>query len=601
MIKVYPQRSPVYVATKRISNKRRDDYNEEFPGKGEVVLQDRFIHSRPLFSYEQLKKKPADTYLPPKNSKPDIILPSLPPTPVPDDSNNNENNNQLQPPQPSYNSPYDSYNPPDLPPYFYSKPNPSMDEKDNFPPYMQHKPNEENKMKKEKLKPDMELPAPYPLYDSAHSSYNPPNLPPSSHNFDKEPEYPPYADHKPKDNEKENKPEKESTMKEAPYLEYNPYSNHHNNHNHDMKKPDKMPPSLPEYLDYNPYEHKHNQHKIPPKMSPSNHNSDEEPDYPAYTDHKPKDKEKEKKPDEQSTTKEAPYLEYNNFNNAHHNHNYDMKKPDKMPPSLPEYLDYNPHEHKYKMPPYLEYNPHDHHHNHGDDSPNFDHNHDSSDGSDNNDGDNNNSMRKPEMSNDMKLNNSEMHHQFPAYLYHPPPPMDDMKNGENLPPGVPPYLEFNPYDHKGHEKGPPITPTVEPPGPDNSDFHLSDHHPYGKIPPYLDHDPHHFPDFYHYGGPHIYHEIKPLTTTPAPEKERVNKRPYTYYYIGRKLWYIPLYFSLYFIVYVFVLILKSIARHKIVFNQYFEQNREMKSEETMEHLTEHVLTGIEHAAEKYVD
>lgn len=50
--------------------------------------------------------------------------------------------------------------------------------------------------------------------------------------------------------------------------------------------------------------------------------------------------------------------------------------------------------------------------------------------------------------------------------------------------------------------------------------------------------------------------------TYGPEENR-NKKPYTYYYIGRKLWFIPLYFSVYFIIYIASLLVKSIARHKI--------------------------------------
>jgi hypothetical protein len=53
-----------------------------------------------------------------------------------------------------------------------------------------------------------------------------------------------------------------------------------------------------------------------------------------------------------------------------------------------------------------------------------------------------------------------------------------------------------------------------------------------------------------------------MPITYGPEENR-NKKPYTYYYIGRKLWYIPLYFSVYFIVYITSLLVKSIARHKI--------------------------------------
>lgn len=75
--------------------------------------------------------------------------------------------------------------------------------------------------------------------------------------------------------------------------------------------------------------------------------------------------------------------------------------------------------------------------------------------------------------------------------------------------------------------------------------------------------PHYLYDNLHYDH-HVYEEI-PHTTTPAPVKEdkRVSTTNYSFYYLGRKLWYIPLYFSIYFMVYVTFLILKAIARHKV--------------------------------------
>ncbi|XP_046674918.1 uncharacterized protein LOC124363700 [Homalodisca vitripennis] len=55
----------------------------------------------------------------------------------------------------------------------------------------------------------------------------------------------------------------------------------------------------------------------------------------------------------------------------------------------------------------------------------------------------------------------------------------------------------------------------------------------------------------------------PPPPPPPPEDEReVN---YTYYYLGPKLWYIPLLFSVYYVIYVGALIVKSIARHKLLF------------------------------------
>lgn len=71
-----------------------------------------------------------------------------------------------------------------------------------------------------------------------------------------------------------------------------------------------------------------------------------------------------------------------------------------------------------------------------------------------------------------------------------------------------------------------------------------------------DYDPHH-----HH---HHHHEEPPpetTTATEAPEEPRVKK--YSYYYLGRKLWYIPLYFTLWFCLYVAALIIRSIGRHKV--------------------------------------
>ncbi|RZF38468.1 hypothetical protein LSTR_LSTR011958 [Laodelphax striatellus] len=79
-------------------------------------------------------------------------------------------------------------------------------------------------------------------------------------------------------------------------------------------------------------------------------------------------------------------------------------------------------------------------------------------------------------------------------------------------------------------------------------------------------------DSYHhhdYGGPYPYSGYQqPLPSiTEPPQEERQQSTLFGYYYIGRKLWYIPLYFSIYFVLYVAALIIKSIGRHKIAFPQ----------------------------------
>ncbi|XP_022195386.2 uncharacterized protein LOC111052884 [Nilaparvata lugens] len=71
------------------------------------------------------------------------------------------------------------------------------------------------------------------------------------------------------------------------------------------------------------------------------------------------------------------------------------------------------------------------------------------------------------------------------------------------------------------------------------------------------------------GGPYPYSGYQqPLPSiTEPPQEERQQNTLFGYYYIGRKLWYIPLYFSIYFVLYVAALIIKSIGRHKIAFPQ----------------------------------
>lgn len=101
--------------------------------------------------------------------------------------------------------------------------------------------------------------------------------------------------------------------------------------------------------------------------------------------------------------------------------------------------------------------------------------------------------------------------------------------------------------------------------PKQSEYEYVSHH----HPVYIDDSYHSGHDFHH---DHFYEDHRPYemrpTTTQEPEEndQRVNKQ-YSYYYIGRKLWYVPLYFSIYFIIYIAALVLKSVARHKINFPQ----------------------------------
>ncbi|KAK9889386.1 hypothetical protein WA026_004660 [Henosepilachna vigintioctopunctata] len=98
----------------------------------------------------------------------------------------------------------------------------------------------------------------------------------------------------------------------------------------------------------------------------------------------------------------------------------------------------------------------------------------------------------------------------------------------------------------------------------------------------------------------VYHEIEKPT-----EEKRVSKPQYSYYYIGRKLWYIPLYFSVYFIIYVTFLILKSIARHKIQFKHDFvdhhhaRASRQLTDNERIDNLHNNVSEALLQGKKKF--
>ena len=81
------------------------------------------------------------------------------------------------------------------------------------------------------------------------------------------------------------------------------------------------------------------------------------------------------------------------------------------------------------------------------------------------------------------------------------------------------------------------------------------------------------------------------------------KNPYTYFYVGRKLWYIPLFFSVYFMCYVIALVVRSIARHKIVFpsRRSMSNKRDLNSQETeFEDITQQVTTALESTDRLYM-
>lgn len=125
---------------------------------------------------------------------------------------------------------------------------------------------------------------------------------------------------------------------------------------------------------------------------------------------------------------------------------------------------------------------------------------------------------------------------------------------------------------------------------------------------------HDFDDFYH-DHHHHHHHTTTTTTTTTTETPRVNR--YSYYYLGKKLYYIPLYFSVYFIVYVGALVIKAVLRHKIVYPNSFRPNEGSSSffskrsvdnvdswdfsGEKLHEVTRFVTNALAVAAEKYMN
>ena len=85
---------------------------------------------------------------------------------------------------------------------------------------------------------------------------------------------------------------------------------------------------------------------------------------------------------------------------------------------------------------------------------------------------------------------------------------------------------------------------MAPSGPPDDHDHDHDHHHH-----HHDHPWDSYPDIYYddHHSHHHHHHVEETTTTeaPAPAEPRVKK--YSYYYLGRKLWYIPLYFTFWYV------------------------------------------------------
>ncbi|XP_069689156.1 uncharacterized protein [Periplaneta americana] len=210
-----------------------------------------------------------------------------------------------------------------------------------------------------------------------------------------------------------------------------------------------------------------------------------------------------------------------------------------------------------------------------------------------------------------KRPNSNSATQSVVSVERPPSPPTSASQSEESPIKYeipPPNWYMSQEDHKDTKIPSAPSDDSKPPPKEESPGHshyypsyLHDHEEHDSGDMYLDYDPtshehhdHHEHHEYH-KEPHSYIHM------PVAVEEHRNKKPYSYYYIGRKLWYIPLYFSVYFIVYVTALLVKSIARHKIQYplNYWSGYQKRSFGDEQLQSITEQITNALADAVSRY--
>lgn len=116
--------------------------------------------------------------------------------------------------------------------------------------------------------------------------------------------------------------------------------------------------------------------------------------------------------------------------------------------------------------------------------------------------------------------------------------------------------------------------------------------------------------YYYYPPPRFpSNQYLPAPTAPPPppppdSATQERQVDYTYYYLGPKLWYVPLFFSIYFVLYVGALIIKAISKHKILFPQQLYNAATTvytgRDSTALDLLTAHVTRALTNAAVKYL-
>lgn len=159
----------------------------------------------------------------------------------------------------------------------------------------------------------------------------------------------------------------------------------------------------------------------------------------------------------------------------------------------------------------------------------------------------------------------------PAYLDQDSPDFDPHDHSHDH--GYDHHHHHHHDHHDDHHAHHPIVPYDSFP----YDDPLKHLHGYDAVPEVLFDHPHHDHGYFHDHHPIPLPPPPPPSTPPPPppppiedipedepeEQPRVKK--YSYFYLARSLWYIPLYFTVWFTFYVTWLILQSIGRHQVGF------------------------------------
>jgi len=228
------------------------------------------------------------------------------------------------------------------------------------------------------------------------------------------------------------------------------------------------------------------------------------------------------------------------------------------------------------------------------------------------------------------MQNTEMRTSQPPVLLEsgspivPSPPDSPMSSEQSNSPSD--RKEEAPPEQPSVDQTPPLTESMEdsyslsrPKYPFYYHSEGNPHHHNSQDYAYVDYDPnspehkpythdnlHDYQPVYHMPPPDSTNQhmnlMEPMEThEPEPEEKR-NKKPYTFYYIGRKLWYLPMYFSAYFAAYVTTILVKAIARHKIRYPLQYWTGRSLDSrfnKRELELATEMITKALETTEHRY--